>query len=313
MDQLGPALQSGISLISGRRPGRAHVRGNGRDGRPCGIGAGAGSVHVMRNARDLLEACDLNYAEAMRELTRRGGGEVSDRPGLLLYAARHPFPALQDGVMRTLVSPPAADVIARADEFFFERGRGYSVVVRAHLDDDLRAAAIEAGMTQLGNAPGMVLDRRLPDVVPPAGVALRRVETVEDAIAFGRVMGAAYESLGLPGDIPPRIFVEPRILFAPHIIAFLAWLDDVPAAGAMTIVTHGVAGVYWVGTTPLARGRGLAELCTRAAGNAGFDLGARIAALQASPMGEPVYRRMGYYEATRYPFFVRFDADAPRA
>jgi hypothetical protein len=125
-------------------------------------------------------------------------------------------------------------------------------------------------------------------------------------------MGTAYESLGLPGDIPPRLFADARALLAPHIVAFVASLGDVPAAGAMTIVTHGVAGVYWVGTTPEARGRGLAELCTRAVGNAGFDLGARIAALQASQMGEPVYRRMGYYEATRYPFFVRFPAPVSR-
>ena len=82
------------------------------------------------------------------------------------------------------------------------------------------------------------------------------------------------------------------------------------AAGAMVIVTHGVAGIYWVGTHPDARGKGLAELCTRAAGNAGFDLGARIAGLQASVMGEPVYRRMGYVEVTRYPTFVRMEPPA---
>jgi ribosomal protein S18 acetylase RimI-like enzyme len=73
----------------------------------------------------------------------------------------------------------------------------------------------------------------------------------------------------------------------------------------MVVVTHGVAGVYWVGTVPAARGRGLAELCTRAAGNAGFDRGARIAALQASVMGEPLYRRMGYVEVTRYPLMAQ--------
>lgn len=255
----------------------------------------------------LLEACDLNYAEAMRDLTRRAGGEVCDRDGLLLYAAADPFPALQDGVMRTLGRRPADEVLERAREFFAQRKRGFSVLVRAHADDDLRAAATAAGMVQLGNAPGMVLDHRLAEPVPGDGVTLRRVGSEADAAAFGAVMGAAYESLGFPAHLPPRIFARPEVLVAPHIAAFLAFAGDQPAAGAMTVVTHGVAGVYWVGTTPAARGRGLAELCTRAAGNAGFDLGARVAALQASTMGEPVYRRMGYVEVTRYPFFARFE------
>jgi predicted acetyltransferase len=72
----------------------------------------------------------------------------------------------------------------------------------------------------------------------------------------------------------------------------------------MVMVTHGVAGVYWVGTTPEARGRGLAEIVTRTAGNAGFDMGATVTALQASVMGEPIYRRMGYREITRYPWYT---------
>jgi hypothetical protein len=79
----------------------------------------------------------------------------------------------------------------------------------------------------------------------------------------------------------------------------------------MCILTHAVAGIYWVGTVPAARGKGLAELCTRAAGNAGFDMGARIASLQASVMGEPVYLKMGYVEVTRYPWAVRFEPPGP--
>lgn len=94
------------------------------------------------------------------------------------------------------------------------------------------------------------------------------------------------------------------MLVQPHVAAFVARLDGVPVAAAMTLVTHGVAGIYWVGTTPEARGRGLAEACTRLATNAGFDLGAQVAALQASVMGEPIYLRMGYREITRYPWYV---------
>jgi hypothetical protein len=206
--------------------------------------------------------------------------------------------------------PPAAAVIARADAFFGARGRGYTINVRAHADGDLHAAAREAGLVEVSNAPAMVLDRRLDDAVPPRGVRLERVETEAQAVDFSAVMAEAYASLGMPDDVAPAIICH-AVLVAPHIVSVLARLEDgTAAAGAMCIFTHGVAGVYWVGTTPAARGHGLAELCTRAVGNAGFDLGARIASLQASVMGEPVYRRMGYVEVTRYPALVRFTPPA---
>jgi len=255
---------------------------------------------------ELIQLSDLNYAESMRELSRRAGGVVHDEDGILFYAGPHPLPVLSNGVMRTDLGLGADEVLGRAKDFFTHQRRGYSVLIRAHADDDLRAAASAAGLVQMGDAPGMVLDHRLPDAVAPSGVKLSQVESRADAAAFAEVMGAAYATFGMPPGVTPVLFARPETLMAPHIVAFLASAEDVPRAGAMVIVTHGVAGIYWVGTVPEARGRGLAELCTRAAGNAGFDRGARIAALQASVMGEPVYRRMGYFEVTRYPFFVQF-------
>jgi len=52
--------------------------------------------------------------------------------------------------------------------------------------------------------------------------------------------------------------------------------------------------------------RGLGEAVTRAVTNAGFDLGARINTLQASPMGAPIYLRMGYQTVFDYRVYVRF-------
>ncbi len=254
----------------------------------------------------LCELSDLNMAEAFRELTRRAGGTVLDEDGLLMFAGPHPLPVLVNGVFRTSARVEAAEVLARADRFFGARGRGYTVIVRAHADTDLQAAAEAADLASFGATPAMVLDHRLPPADPPAGVELRRVTTPADVDGFARVNAEAYATYGMPPDCALAQLTHAPVLAAPHIAAFVACVDGAAVAAAMTIVTHGVAGIYWVGTVPAARGRGLAEVCTRAAGNAGFDLGARMAALQASPMGEPVYRRMGYVEVTRYPQLVRF-------
>jgi len=76
-------------------------------------------------------------------------------------------------------------------------------------------------------------------------------------------------------------------------------------AAAQTLLSHGIAGVYWVGTVEGARSRGLGEAVTRAVTNAAFDRGATANSLQASPMGEPIYRRMGYEEIYRYTTYTR--------
>jgi ribosomal protein S18 acetylase RimI-like enzyme len=86
----------------------------------------------------------------------------------------------------------------------------------------------------------------------------------------------------------------------------LALLDGQPAAGAHLLCSHGMAGVYYVGTLEAARGRGLGELVTATVTNRAFERGAPFVGLQASPMGEPIYRRMGYRDLYRQAGLVRF-------
>jgi len=267
------------------------------------IASGMRGPAMTHSERILLS--DLNYAEAMRDLTRRAGGTVLDEGGLLLYAAPHRLPVFINGAMCTGAPSTPERTLAHAREFFGARRRGFSLIVRAHADSELRALAEAEGLGTYGDAPGMVLDHPLAAARPPDGVELREVTSDADAQGFAAVQGAAYGTYGMPPDVTPLMLANVEVLRAPHIATFLAFADGEAAAGAMVVVTHGVAGIYWVGTTPAARGRGLAELCTRAATNRGFELGARVAALQASVMGEPIYRRMGYAEATRYPILVQ--------
>ncbi|MBI5506462.1 MAG: GNAT family N-acetyltransferase [Deltaproteobacteria bacterium] len=253
----------------------------------------------------LLQRADLNFVEFNREGARwAAGGIVHEEDGLVFFVPGHRFPVGFTGVMRSDPALPARAMIDRAGVFFGPRGHGYTFCLMAHRDADVAAALEEGGISVFGNSPGMALDAPLPEAALPADVTIQRVTDAAGAAAFAAVSGAAYATYGMPARIVLAHFADHRFFTQPHVAAFVARVDGEAAAAAMVMVTHGVAGVYWVGTTPQARGRGLAEACTRVAGNAGFDMGAKVAALQASVMGEPIYRRMGYREITRYPWYV---------
>ena len=79
-----------------------------------------------------------------------------------------------------------------------------------------------------------------------------------------------------------------------------------PVATAMVYESDGVAGLQWVGTVPAARTGGLGALVTVAATNLAFDHGASSCTLQASPMGAPLYLRLGYETIYHYSEHVRW-------
>lgn len=255
--------------------------------------------------REILERADRNLEESNREAARwTTGGVVHEEGGLLFFAPGHRFPVGLSGVMRIDPAVPAAEVLARTRAWFAPRGHGYTFTLKMHRDRDLAEHLAGEGLGCLGNSPGMALEHPLPERPLSPGATIERVHGDRAAREFADVCGAAYATMGMPPKIASRHFADHRFFEQPHVGAFVARLGGQAVAAAMVLVTHGVAGIYWVGTTPEARGRGLAEACTRTAGNAGFAMGAGIAALQASAMGEPVYRRMGYREITRYPWYV---------
>lgn len=251
---------------------------------------------------------DASYVEFARETARWSGssGEINERGGVLLYAAASDFPVSMNGVIRLDASVPASEVLDRSEAWFAERGRGYSVSTHGDADADLVTEAEERGLLRIMDAPAMVCDARLADATAPAGVELRVASSADDIAAFVAINDAAYQTLGMPEGVIAASVLLPERVLAPHVRTVIAWEDGSPLATAQVVLGHGVAGVYYVGTVEAARGRGLAELVTRAVTNLGFDLGARFVTLQASSMGDPIYRRMGYRELYRYTTHTRF-------
>ena len=75
---------------------------------------------------------------------------------------------------------------------------------------------------------------------------------------------------------------------------FVGYVRGVPVCVAQAVLADGVAGLYNIVTDTGYRGRGFGAAMTVAAMRAARDEGYRTVVLEASPMGEPVYRRLGF-------------------
>jgi hypothetical protein len=249
----------------------------------------------MNAVPDGLELAFLSNLEYFRELTRRSRGKVVDEGGVTCFASPHPMPFLVSGAFRTDPSTAPADVLARAEEFFAPMGRRIPVSALAGRDDDVIAVALDAGFTASDPGPLQVLSRRRLDE-NVIDVEFRTVTDAAGVSDYATVCGEAHASYGFPDDLFPTLFARPTTILAPHLHAVVGYSGDDPVAAASVYLTHGVAYVGWVAVASSQQRRGLGAAATALVVNRGFDLGATCATLLASPMGAPVYRRLGFVD-----------------
>ena len=238
---------------------------------------------------DVARGAVLNEQELWRDMVRWSGGLVHEDGGLLFVAGPSSYLRV---VIRMDGAVDGAGALRRSGEFFGEFEGGHIVLVREPDDTDLARAALAAGYTPAWTERPMALHE------PPAAsqliaeVDVRAVSTPEEVLDYGTVVAEANDD---PGERERAgLLFHDRTILAPHIAAFVAYLDGAPVSCAMTLVSHGVAGVFYVATVERARRRGLGDALTRRAARAGFELGARAAWLGASEMGADLYRRIGF-------------------
>jgi GNAT superfamily N-acetyltransferase len=256
----------------------------------------------------------LNLIESSRRLFDLDPGvEIEGGDGWLFGAGRSTHPVISNAAFRIDDGLDPGELLERATAWFAARERGFAVWTRAGAEEDrgLIEAAEAAGLQNVYEMPEMVREGEAVAEELPAGIELRRVGSAEDAAQFWRVAIESYASIGFPPEIF-AFYENHEDLWADGAAAFLAHLDGRPAGISMTIVSHGVAGIYWVGATEAARGRGLGRAMTAAAVDAGLEMGGASASLQASPMGESLYRRMGFETIFDYRLYMCRRPEASR-
>lgn len=233
-------------------------------------------------------ASHVAFYEAMASRIERVGGvlaavtpEVPDRslPNAVLYD--HPAAVV--------------DVLPALEALYAGAGvRAWTVWVHPG-DDELAAVLAAAGHAHDGQPMGMGAALGGLDLEPRRDLD---AEQVSDWPLFGALNDRAYGITGLAAVLGRFRGKDAR--------GWLARVDGEPAC-CVTIAPHaGDAYVCLVATVPEFRGRGLCSELMRHALRAARDTdGCTTTTLEGSPMGEPVYDRMGYRSLGRFGLWER--------
>ncbi len=82
-------------------------------------------------------------------------------------------------------------------------------------------------------------------------------------------------------------------------------MNDEPVTASTLLLTDGMAGIYDVSSIPSARGKGFGRAITLASLVEAQARGYRYVCLQATQMGFPLYKRIGFKEQYRERKYLR--------
>ena len=255
--------------------------------------------HVLQDRRPaaIIAAIEENFIGLTSAYVRTSGGQVHIEPELTWLYTGTPL-SYYNGVTRTTIGTSDPDARIRAILAFFQTRRQPMSwwVTPSTCPPDLARRLQAHGLKLEWQDAGMAVDLHNlnESLSTPAGLTIERIEdeaTMADWIwVFGLGFELDEEALKsyrqLVTSRPPK--EHPVSPF------YLARLHGEPVAVSALYCDPHIAGLCEVCTIPSARRQGIGAAITLAPLLDARAMGYRIAVLQASPMGEPVYRRLGF-------------------
>jgi GNAT superfamily N-acetyltransferase len=180
-----------------------------------------------------------------------------------------------------------------------ELGTPFCILVREGRTPGVERAALELGFKEVIRFPGMGVtsdELRDPDVPE---VEIIRVETA-DGLAEALAVGAA--GFGISPDLVASVY-SLEVAALDGLEYYLARVDGVDVATAAGFTIGDGVAIFSVATAPDHRRKGYGAAVTAQAVRDGFSAGAKLGALQSSPIGESVYARLGFREVERYVLY----------
>jgi ribosomal protein S18 acetylase RimI-like enzyme len=226
------------------------------------------------------------------------GARFEQRDGYILMAyPTLPIPSF-NGVWPDEDS--AAGVLGDALAEVEAEGIAPGVLTRRGHTPAVEEAARALGLTATERVPGMAA--AIEDIAEPTSeLEVIRVATAD---GFAQALAVASEGFGLPEDfLAPLYMLEVTDLDGFEV--YLGRIEGRDVTTAVGYLVDGDVGIYNVATPAEHRGRGYGAAITSHAVRQGFAAGAEFAYLQSSPIGESVYRRLGFREVVTYELLTR--------
>ena len=142
-----------------------------------------------------------------------------------------------------------------------------------------------------------------PQTLHP-GVSITEVQNAEDLARWMEPCRISFEFTDLDADGFYRGLLGMGFGGDSPVHHYIAWEAGRPVACSSLYLSAGVAGIYDVATLPEARGRGIGTAIAQQPVLVAREQGYNVAILHSTPMGDRVYRRLGFRENCRIGFYA---------
>ena len=253
-------------------------------------------VPIQRPPQDIVERAVCAFHDVWAELARAFSGGSSVVRDRVVRARSGVLLAPFNGVwgLDANVSRPA--VLAAIEDF--EVGSlPWNVQLRPPYADWVDDEFARRNLVRTEDIPFMVLTdpSRLAAAISATPATFRRAVSYRDV---DNLLTLLEHGFGLPPEVAREAFPL-RMLTSPEITSWIAATTE-DVSTSMGYLHGGLCGVFSVATPEQHRGRGYGAAVTAQTVREGLAAGATAAYLQASPLGHPVYERLGFVTVERW-------------